>query len=63
MISNNQVIVLNVHDANKRGDDDHIGTARITAGKVLLGGGLMDLEIQKNGTGTGAYIRIRCDKL
>jgi len=63
IISNNQVIVLNVHDANKRGEDDHIGTARITVGKVLLGGGLMDLEIQKNGTGTGAYIRIRCDKL
>ena len=63
MTSNNQTVVLNVYDANRRGADDHVGTARITVGKVLLCGGLMDLEIQKNGAGTGAYILVRCDKL
>ncbi|KAI2506642.1 Synaptotagmin-like mitochondrial-lipid-binding domain [Fragilaria crotonensis] len=63
MTSNNQVIVLEVYDANKRGGDDLLGTARITVGKVLLGGGSIELEVQQNGTGIGAYILVRCEKV
>ena len=63
MTSNNQVIVLEVYDANKRGGDDLLGTARISVGKVLLGGGSMELEVQQNGTGIGAYILVRCAKV
>mmetsp|Transcript_14405 Transcript_14405/g.23796 ORF Transcript_14405/g.23796 Transcript_14405/m.23796 type:complete len:670 (+) Transcript_14405:112-2121(+) len=63
MSSNNQVIVLDVYDENRKGEDDFLGKARITVGKVLLGGGLMELELQENGAGTGSFILIRCDKI
>ena len=63
MTSNNQVIVLHVYDANKRGGDDLLGIARITVGKVLLAGGSMELEVQQNGAGIGAYILVRCEKV
>lgn len=63
MTSNNQVIVLDIYDANSKGGDNLLGTARITVGKVLLGGGSMELEVQQNGTGIGAYILVRCEKV
>jgi Ca2+-dependent lipid-binding protein len=63
LTSNNQSIVLEVFDANSRGKDDFYGTARVTVGKILLGGGTMELEIQKNGLGIGAYIVIKGEKV
>jgi Ca2+-dependent lipid-binding protein len=63
MSSNNQVIIVDVYDENRKGEDDYLGNARITVGKVLLGGGLMELELQEHGAGTGAFILLRCDKI
>jgi len=59
----NQVITLDVYDANKRGKDDLLGSARTTVGKVLLHGGKMKLELQENGgQGIGIFIEISCNK-
>jgi len=59
----NQVISLEVMDENKRGKDDHVGSARTTVGNVLLRGGEMEMRLQKNGRDTGAFIQIGCIKL
>lgn len=63
MSSNNQVINVDVYDENSRGENDYYGSARITVGKVLLGGGLMELELQDDGKALGIFILVRCDKV
>jgi hypothetical protein len=63
MTSPNQVISLDVYDENRKGKNRYLGSARITVGKVLLDGGSSELELQENGTGTGAFITIQCHKI
>ena len=63
MTSPNQVISLDVYDENRKGKNDYLGSARVTVGKVLLDGGSSELELQENGTGTGAFITIQCHKI
>lgn len=63
MSSNNQVISIEAYDANKRGKDDFVGSARITVGKVLIGGGSMELELTNGATKTGTFIVIGCDRV
>jgi hypothetical protein len=43
------------------GKDVPIGSAKTTVGKMLLAGGSMDLELNKDGRATGVYITLRCD--
>ena len=63
MTSLNQVLSLDVWDANRRTKDDYLGSRRITVGKILLRGGTAEVELQTNGVGTGAYITVTCERL
>lgn len=58
----NQVISMEVMDENRRGKDDYLGSARTTVGNILLRGGDMELNLQKNGRDIGAFIKVRCVK-
>jgi len=57
-----QMISLSLFDEDKRRDaDDYLGGARITVGKLLLAGGLKDVELEKAGKPTGLFVSLRCD--
>ena len=58
-----QIIHCDVFDANSRGKDDFYGSFRVTVGQLLLNGGMKDSEVTLNGSGTGMYIRLRCQLL
>jgi len=57
----NEVIHVTANDENRKGDDDDIGSFRVTVGQVLLDGGTMEIELEKNGAGTGSYITLNCE--
>ena len=64
MLSNrSQVIHCDVFDANSSGKDDFYGSFRVSVGQLLLNGGMKDTEVTMNGSGTGKYIRLRCELL
>jgi Ca2+-dependent lipid-binding protein len=58
-----QIISIEAYDEDKgsRDADDRLGSARIAVGKLLLAGGIMDVELQQAGTPTGEFITLRCD--
>lgn len=59
--NHSQIIHIEVYDEDSRGADDHIGTVRVTAGKVILAGGTQDAEIEQGGKPTGCFITLSCE--
>jgi len=55
-----QVISLNVWDANKTSNDTLVGSLRVALGKVLVNFGEMELELEKEGAGIGAFLTVAC---
>ena len=60
-LNHSQILHIEVYDEDSRGDDDHLGTIRVTVGKIILAGGTMDVEIEAGGKPTGYFITIRCE--
>lgn len=56
-----QIIDIHVWDENRRGKDDYIGHARVTVGEILLKGGSMEMEIDKEGAPAGKFITFKCE--
>jgi len=65
LLSNHgQMITITVFDEDKGHDkDDELGGARITVGKLLLAGGLMDVELLQDGKPTGMYVSLGCEMI
>jgi len=63
LTNKNQVISLDAFDANKRGDDDYLGSMRVTVAKVLLNAGKLEMELQDDGKPLGQFITIACELL
>jgi hypothetical protein len=63
LVDHGQIICIDVFDEDKerRDADDKLGNARTAVGKLLLAGGAMDVELQSKGSGTGCYVKLRCD--
>lgn len=61
--SPNQVISVDVYDANSKSKDEFYGSGRTSVGKILLNGGSLDLEIRRDNKSTGIFITIQCQKL
>ncbi|KAG7373474.1 C2 domain containing protein [Nitzschia inconspicua] len=61
--SANQVISIDVFEANSKTKDEFYGNARTSVGKILLNGGSMDLEVIQSNKNTGIYITVHCQKL
>jgi Ca2+-dependent lipid-binding protein len=61
--SANQVISVDVFDANSKSKDDYYGNARTSVGKILLNGGSLDVEVICNSKNTGIFITVQCQKL
>lgn len=60
-LNHSQILHIEVYDEDSRGGDDHIGTIRLTTGKILLAGGTQDVEIELDGKPTGCFITISCE--
>ena len=62
LLSNHgQIVTIAVFDEDKGGDkDDELGSARVTVGKLLLAGGLTEVELKRDGKPTGMYISLGC---
>ena len=59
--SHGQVIDVAIFDQGERNERDlHLGSVRVTVGKVLLAGGTAEKEIIFEGRGIGAFITIKC---
>jgi len=64
LASPNQIISVDVWDANSRTKDDYYGNARTSVGKVLLNGGAMDVEIMDaDNKKTGLFITVGCHRI
>ena len=63
LLNHAQIIHVTVYDedSGNRDDDDILGKARITIGKLLLAGGRMDIELELEGRPTGSYITMSAD--
>ena len=66
--SHGQIISVDVFDEAEgekrdRTQDILFGSVRVTVGKVLFAGGVVEKEILTEGKGTGAFISIRCELL
>jgi hypothetical protein len=63
LASANQIVSIDVYDANKRTKDEYYGNARISVGKVLLNGGSLDVEVlNADNQKTGIFITVLCQK-
>jgi Ca2+-dependent lipid-binding protein len=51
------------YDKGRFDDDDFLGNAQVTVGKLLLAGGTIDMELQTKGKPNGAFITLSCQKL
>ena len=60
-MNHGQILHIEVYDEDSRGADDHLGTIRVTVGKILLAGGVQEVEIEAGGQPTGCFITIRCE--
>ena len=62
-LNHSQILHIEVfdEDSGRRDTDDHLGTARVTVGKILLAGGSQDIEIEDEGKPTGMFITIACE--
>ena len=60
---NDQIISLEAWDEDKGplDSDDYLGTARVTVGEFLLAGKTMEVELQQDQQGTGAFVTLHCD--
>mmetsp|Transcript_27230 Transcript_27230/g.58507 ORF Transcript_27230/g.58507 Transcript_27230/m.58507 type:complete len:713 (+) Transcript_27230:50-2188(+) len=58
----NEVISLDAWDANRKGDDTHYGSFRVTVAKVLLSSGKIEMELLKKGANTGCFVTLSCFK-
>lgn len=65
LLSNHgQMITVTVFDEDKGSDeDDELGGARITVGKLLLAGGLTDVELRQDGKPTGMFVSLGCEMI
>lgn len=66
LLSNHgQMITITAFDEDKGGDeDDELGGARISVGKLLLASGnAVDVELMQDGKHTGMYISLRCEMI
>jgi Ca2+-dependent lipid-binding protein len=62
--SANQIITIEVWDANSKSKDELYGTSRTSVGKVLLNGGSLDVEVvDSRQHKTGIFITLQCQKL
>lgn len=61
--NHNQVLNVEVYDANKKGKDDLIGSFRVTVGQVLLDGGVKEMELTLNGKMVNKFIKIQCEQV
>lgn len=60
--SHGQMITITVFDEDKGNDeDDELGSACITVGKLLLAGGLTDVDLLQDGKLTGTYVSLGCE--
>jgi len=59
MESMNQVLSIDVWDENRKSNDQLYGNARTSIGKILLNGGTLDVEVEKNDkkTKTSSFIK------
>jgi hypothetical protein len=63
LASANQVLSIDVYDANRRTKDEHYGNARVSVGRVLLNGGTYDVDVlDGDGRRTGIVITVLCQK-
>lgn len=62
-LNHSQILHIEVYDedSGRRDKDDHLGTARVTVGKILLAGGSQDIEIEDEGKLTGMFITVACE--
>jgi hypothetical protein len=58
-----QLVALEVWDMNEEeiGNGISLGSTKTTVGKLLMAGGSVELDIQKDGRTTGIHIALRCD--
>ena len=62
MQDHGQIISISAfdEDGGRNDEDDALGSARVSVGKILLAGGNFDVELQLDGKPTGCYVNIQC---
>lgn len=63
LLNHSQILNINVFDEdNGRNDeDDFLGSVRVAVGKILLAGGVLDVELLVKGQPTGCFVKLACD--
>ena len=71
----NEVISIDVWDENRRSDDEYYGNARTSVAKVIMNGGVLDVEVKKDRNASKGtpkkkamaentmFITVQCEKL
>jgi Ca2+-dependent lipid-binding protein len=65
LLNHSQIIHIAAfdEDGGRNDADDHLGSARVTVGKLLLAGGSIDVELETEGKPSGMYVTIRCESV
>jgi Ca2+-dependent lipid-binding protein len=63
LLNHSQIVHIDAfdQDTGRKDADDHLGSARVTVGKLLLAGGSIDVELETEGKPSGMYVTIRCE--
>jgi len=59
----NQVLNVEVYDANKRSSDELLGSFHVTVEQVLLQGGILEIELTMEAKPIGTFIKVQCDQI
>lgn len=56
LLDHSQIVTVDVYDEDKRGADELLGSVTLTVSKLLLSGAMTEVELEKKGEGTGAFL-------
>mmetsp|Transcript_60967 Transcript_60967/g.73294 ORF Transcript_60967/g.73294 Transcript_60967/m.73294 type:complete len:684 (-) Transcript_60967:80-2131(-) len=63
LFHHNQVLNVEVYDANKRSSDELLGSFHVTVEQVLLQGGILEIELTMEAKPIGTFIKVQCDQI